>query len=62
MLATIMGAIDLGYRVVIVADAICSGAVSTHDAMLGIYESRFGTQVEMVTTATLVAARMEGML
>ena len=32
----VMGAIDLGYRVIIVADAICSGANSTHDAMLGI--------------------------
>ena len=57
-----MGAIDLGYRVIIVADAICSGADSTHDAMLGIYESRYGMQVETVTTADLVAARIDGML
>ena len=48
MLATVMGAIDLGYRVTIVADAICSGADSTHDAMIEIYESRFGMQVETV--------------
>jgi len=39
VLASFMGAIDLGYRVVIVADAICSGADSTHDAMLAIYEA-----------------------
>jgi nicotinamidase-related amidase len=57
-----MGAVDLGYRVIIVADAICSGADSTHDAMLGIYESRYGTQVEMVTAADLFAARLDGML
>jgi nicotinamidase-related amidase len=62
VLATVMGAIDLGYRVMIVTDAICSGADSTHDAMLGIYESRFGMQVETVTTAELVAARLERML
>lgn len=62
VLATVMGAIDLGYRVIIVADAICSGADSTHDAMLAIYESRFGMQVETVTTADLVAARIDGML
>lgn len=62
VLATVMGAIDLGYRVIIVADAICSGADSTHDAMLGIYESRFGMQVETVTAADLVAARIDGML
>ena len=48
-----MGAIDLGYRVVIVADAICSGANSTHDAMLAIYESRFGMQVQTISTPDL---------
>ena len=46
VLASVMGAIDLGYRVIIVADAICSGADLTHDAMIDIYESRFGMQVE----------------
>ena len=62
VLATVMGAIDLGYRVIIVHDAICSGANSTHDAMLGIYESRFGMQIETIATAELVAARLDGML
>jgi nicotinamidase-related amidase len=62
VLATVMGAIDLGYRVIIVADAICSGADSTHDAMLGIYESRYGMQVETVTAADLLAARLDRML
>lgn len=62
VLASVMGAIDLGYRVIIVADAICSGADSTHDAMIEIYESRFGMQVEAVTAADLVAARIDGML
>jgi nicotinamidase-related amidase len=62
VLATVMGAIDRGYRVIIVADAICSGADATHDAMLEIYKSRFGMQVETVTTAELIAARIDGML
>ena len=62
VLATVIGAIDLGYRVIIVADAICSGTDSTHDAMLEIYESRFGMQVETVSTAELLAARLDGML
>jgi len=62
VLATVMGAIDLGYRVIIVIDAVCSGADSTHDAMLEIYRSRFGVQVETVTTAHLLAARIDGLL
>lgn len=60
VLATVMGAIDRGYRVIIVTDAICSGADSTHDAMLEIYKSRFGMQVETVTTAELLGARVGG--
>ena len=62
VLATVMGAIDLGYRVIIVVDAVCSGADATHDAMLEVYRSRFGTQVETVTTAELTAARIDGLL
>ena len=62
VLATVMGAIDLGYRVVIVTDAVCSSADSTHDAMLEIYHSRFGMQVETVTSAELIAAKVDGML
>jgi len=62
VLATVMGGIDLGYRVVLVTDAICSGADETHDAMQRIYQSRFGMQVETVTTAELMAARLDGAL
>lgn len=60
VLATVMGAIDRGYRVIIVCDAVCSGADSTHDAMLEIYRSRFGMQVETVTTADLLSAVANG--
>ena len=62
VLATVMGGIDLGYRIVLVTDAICSGADETHDAMQRIYQSRFGMQVETVTTAELMAARLDGAL
>jgi nicotinamidase-related amidase len=62
VLATVMGGIDLGYRIVLVTDAICSGADETHDAMKRIYQSRFGMQVETVTTAELMAARIDGAL
>lgn len=62
VLATVLGAIDLGYRVVIATDALCSGADATHDAMMEIYHSRFGQQVETATTAELLGARIEGAL
>jgi len=62
VLAAVMGAVDLGYRVVLATDALCSGADETHDAMMRIYDSRFGMQIETVTTAELVAARLDGAL
>jgi nicotinamidase-related amidase len=54
VLATMMGAIDWGFRVILVTDALCSSADETHDAMMNVYMNRFGEQVETVTTQTLL--------
>lgn len=56
VMAAVIGAIDLGYRVIIATDAICSSADSTHDAMHHIYDSRFGMQVETAEVAEIVEA------
>jgi hypothetical protein len=47
-----LGAIDWGFRVILVQDALCGSADETHDAMMNIYMTRFGEQVELVTTET----------
>jgi nicotinamidase-related amidase len=62
VLAAVMGGIDLGYRMIVVTDAICSSADETHDAMMRIYQSRFGMQVETISTSDLIAARLDGRL
>jgi nicotinamidase-related amidase len=54
VLATVLGAIDRGYRVVVVSDAICSSADETHDASLRLYQSRYGQQVEIATTEQIL--------
>jgi len=54
VLATVLGAIDYGYRVIIATDALCSSADSTHDAMLEIYGSRFGMQVETASVEEIL--------
>lgn len=54
VLATVLGAIDWGFRVILVTDALCSSADETHDAMLNVYMNRFGEQVETATTQTLM--------
>ena len=54
VLATMLGAIDWGFRVILITDAICSSTDETHDAMMSVYLNRFGEQVETVTTETLL--------
>jgi nicotinamidase-related amidase len=54
VLGTVLGAVDLGYRVIIVTDALCSSSDEAHDAMLTLYHGRYGQQVETVTTDTLL--------
>jgi nicotinamidase-related amidase len=54
VLSTMLGAIDWGFRVILVTDALCSSADETHDAMMNVYMNRFGEQVE--TTETLLGA------
>ncbi|WP_346730806.1 isochorismatase family cysteine hydrolase [Bradyrhizobium sp. 62] len=56
VLATVIGAVDWGFRVILVTDALCSSADETHDSMMNIYMNRFGQQVECVTTETLLGS------
>jgi nicotinamidase-related amidase len=46
VLATVLGAVDLGYRVIVVTDAICSGSDEGHDALLRVYHGRYSEQIE----------------
>lgn len=55
VLASVLGAVDRGYRVIVVTDALCSSADETHDAVMTVYGCRYGQQIEMVTTETLIA-------
>lgn len=56
LLAAVIGAVDLGYRVIVVSDAVCSSTDDTHDAAMEMYAKRFGQQIEMIPTDRLIAA------
>jgi nicotinamidase-related amidase len=45
VLGTVMGAIDLGYPVVLVHDAVCSSSDVGHDSMLALYRGRYSEQI-----------------
>lgn len=54
VLATMLGAIDLGYRVILPQDALFGSADETHDAILTVYRSRFQQQLTVCTTQDAV--------
>ncbi len=48
VMATVLGAIDLGYRVILIEDALCSGADQTHEASLELVRNRFSVQLKLM--------------
>lgn len=54
VLASVLGAVDLGYRVIVAADAVCSSSDSTHDSLIGLYHQRFGQQIETANTGEII--------
>lgn len=54
VLAAVLGAVDLGYRTILVTDALCSSSDETHDAMMTLYRSRYGYQIETVSTDVML--------
>jgi nicotinamidase-related amidase len=55
VLATVLGAIDLGFDVVVLKDAVCSGADTTHDAAINLLADRFSVQLELLSTEEFLA-------
>jgi nicotinamidase-related amidase len=55
VLAAVLDAVDLGYRVVLAADALCSSSDATHDALLTLYRNRFSQQIETASSDTILA-------
>jgi nicotinamidase-related amidase len=56
VLAAVLGAIDFGYKIIILNDAVCSGADETHDASLKLLGDRFSVQLQLVNTETFLRA------
>ena len=54
VLATVLGAVDFGYRCIIARDALCSASDEDHDAMLALYSRRFGQFVETATVEEIL--------
>jgi nicotinamidase-related amidase len=56
VLATVLGAVDRGYRVIIVSDGVCSVSDEHHDSLLDLYRERFSQQIETADSEMLPSA------
>ncbi|QDG94754.1 cysteine hydrolase (plasmid) [Rhizobium sp. NIBRBAC000502774] len=61
VLATVLGAIDYGFHIVLVEDALCSGTDATHDAALKLLSNRFSSQLQVGDTTSLLKALSRSM-
>ena len=56
VLSTVLSAVDLGYRVIVVTDAICSSSDAGHDALMTVYHERYSLQVETATAEEVLSS------
>ena len=56
VLGAVLGAVDRGYRTIVVEDALCSSSDEMHDAMMHLYRARYDRQVETVRADAVLAA------
>ena len=53
VLASILDAVDLGFRVVLVEDAVCSSSDAGHDALMTLYRTCYSEQIELIKSQEL---------
>ena len=56
VLATVLGAVDCGFCVVVVTDGICSSSDEGHDALLTVYHRRFSEQIQTADVENVLSA------
>jgi nicotinamidase-related amidase len=59
VLSTVLDAVDRGFRVVIVEDALCSSFDAGHDALMTLYRNRFAEQIEVMNTEAVATLWLE---
>lgn len=54
VLSTVLSAVDLGYPVTLITDAVCSSSDEGHDALLKVYQGRFSQQIETASAEEIL--------
>lgn len=55
VLATVLAGVDLGYRVIVARDALCSSSDEGHDMLMRLYQTRFTEQIETADAETILS-------
>ena len=55
VLATVLDAVDIGYRVILVRDAVCSSSDEDHENLLRLYHRRYSEQIETADAETILS-------
>jgi len=53
VLSTVLDAVNIGLRVVLVEDAVCSSSDPGHDALMTMYRLRYAQQIDLVRSEAL---------
>jgi nicotinamidase-related amidase len=53
ILSTVFDAVNIGFRVVLVEDAVCSSSDAGHEALMTMYRMRLQEQIDLATAETL---------
>lgn len=53
VLSTVLSAVELGFRTVVVEDALCTTSDEGHDALMTIYRTRYSEQIDLVPLSGL---------
>lgn len=59
VLATVLGAIDFGFHVIVLSDAVCSGTDETHDAAVDLLSDRFSVQLKLLETDAFLCSILQ---
>ena len=59
VLATVLTAVDFGYRTIIAKDAVTSSDLDSHNACFEFLFPRYSQQIEIATVADILSARVE---
>jgi nicotinamidase-related amidase len=54
VMATVLDAVDIGYRVIVVRDAICSSSDEGHEMLMRLYHTRYTEQIETADAETIL--------